>query len=118
MVQRAQSGDLVVSVVAGGYPAAFLKKLQQRNPRRKSFSRGIRHGVQASMVRMRAAAQKSQARMVGEKKKRRLALRRQNHRLTVEGSAMRSGSRQTGADSSSVLPSASRPRASLRAGRL
>jgi hypothetical protein len=82
-----------------------------------------RHGLLASSGRIRHNAARSQARMVGPRRKCRpllaaqhhtLSNRRQHHRRTVDGSGKREGSLQCGADCSSTSPALIRSHACWR----
>src|SRR5260370_33196957 len=83
------------------------------------------HGLLASMGRIRQSMARSQATMVGARKKRTpmapaftqqhtLSSRRCAHRRRVEGSAERDGSLQCGADCPTAAPAAMRAQAVCR----
>ena len=87
------------------------------------------HGLLASISRIRQAARKSQATMVGVRKKcspmtpaltqqQTLSSRRCAHRRNVDGSGERDGSWQCGAACSTELPAAMRSQACCRHRRL
>src|SRR5271166_4780317 len=125
-MQRTKSGNFLASLVASGFPAVLQEKLQQRKAPLEDVTFGITHGGNGSTVSMPAAARKSQARMVGARKKCRTAAhqngrlpqRRPIQRRMVEASGTRSASRQSGAACSADCPSAARAMAACRASKL
>jgi len=124
-VQRTQSQETPEPDGPGLLPIVCLQVLEQRNLLFQFIERSSSHGLLASIRRIRQAAARSQARMVGARKRckparpaltqqQRLSSRRHAHRRKVEGSGKRVGSLQCGAACSTDSPVAIRSHASCR----
>ena len=124
-VQRTQSHQSAAAELPGRLPIMSLQIVQQRNLLFQLVESLATHGLLASMGRIRQSAPRSQARMVGVRKKcasctpafiqhHTLSSRRCAHRRTVDGSGKRVGSLQCGAACSADSPAAMRSQACCR----
>jgi hypothetical protein len=114
-VQRTQPQEAAEADGPGLLPTMCLEILQKWNLLFEFIESGSIHGLLASIGRIRQKAMKSQATMVGDRKKctashlsqhHRVNNRRWAHRRRVEGSGERDGSLQCGADRSTEAPAA------------
>src|SRR6266566_3493409 len=117
-VQRTKPQEAAEPDGSGLFPIVCLQILQQRNLLFQVIERSSSHGLPASIRRIRQAVSRSQARMVGVRRKcsprtpafiqkHTLSRRRCAHRRKVEGSGKRVGSLQCGAAWSTDSPAAS-----------